>query len=316
MYRTAKLGFPVILCLVAVSLFTCGKDNPTSSSRQEATAPKAAARPQTTAAGPQTTAAGPQATATGPQGTVTGPQGTVAGQAGQATEQATSPDYVIESVEVSESSLSAGQRFSMTATVKNQGVDYPGFDLATLRFYRSSDATISTADTELGDRPILPLDANETREWSLPVLYAPSAAGTYYFGACVDPLPEEADRQNNCSVAVAVSVGGPDLVVDSLAVSESSPSAGQRFSMTARVRNQGAGATIDLTTLRFYQSADATISTADTELDTRPILTLDPGGTREWSLPALYAPSTAGTYYYGACVDPLAEETDQQNNCS
>ena len=357
MYRTAKVGFPVILCLVAVFLFTCGKDSPTSSSRQGATAPKAAARPQATAANTQTTAIDPQTTVTGPQTAASTPPGNpqpsdaadttgqtgqtgqagqpvVTGQTsgqqpssqtgragqpvvtGQTTGQATSPDYVIESVVVSETSLSAGQRFSMTATVRNQGADYPGFALATLRFYMSSDATISTGDTELGDRPILPLDADETREWSLPVLYAPAAAGTYYYGACVDPLPEEADPRNNCSVAVAVSVGGPDLVVDSLAVSETSPSAGQRFSLTARVRNQGAGATIDLTTLRFYQSADATISTADTELDTRPILTLDPGGTREWSLPALYAPSTAGTYYYGACVDPLPEETDQQNNCS
>ena len=321
---------------MAVTLFTCGKDSPTDSSRQRATAPNAAARPQATATKPQATSTDPQTTVTGPQTPATTPpagtqpsdaadttgqtgqasQPIVTGQAGQATGQATSPDYVIESVEVSETSLSAGQRFSMTATVKNQGADYPGFALATLRFYRSTDATISTGDTELGDRPILPLDADETQEWSLPVLNAPSAAGTYYYGACVDPLPEESDPQNNCSVSVTVSVGGPDLVVDSLAVSETSLSAGQRFSMTARVRNRGAGATIDLTTLRFYQSADATISTADTELGSRSILRLDADGTREWSLPTLYAPSSAGTYYYGACVDPLPEETDQQNNCS
>ena len=28
------------------------------------------------------------------------------------------------------------------------------------------------------------------------------------------------------------------------------------------------------------------------------------------------APSTPGTYYYGACVDPVADESDTQNNCS
>ncbi|MCY3712747.1 MAG: M66 family metalloprotease [Gemmatimonadetes bacterium] len=303
MYRTAKVGFPLLLCLVAVTVFTCGKDSPTGSSVQEAPVTKAAARPQDTASSPQAT-------------TDKAGQPVVTGRTSQSVGQATSPDYVIESVEVSETSLSAGERFTMTATVKNQGADYPGFALATLRFYRSADASISTADTEIGTRPILPLDANETREWSLPVLNAPSVAGTYYYGACVDPLPEESDQQNNCSVAVTVSVGGPDLVVDSLAVSETSLSAGQRFTMTARVRNQGAGATVDLTTLRFYQSADATISTDDTELGTRSILPLDPDETRAWSLPALIAPSTAGTYYYGACVDPLTVETDQQNNCS
>ena len=409
MYRTAKLGFPLLLCLVAVTLFTCGKDSPTDSSRQGAAVPRVATQPRSASTTPSTVASTPYAISiipdsmqtifagrttllraevrdrhgtvlpgvsiawsssdrsvatvspggivrgldagnvqvraragaladsvrisvsvegrtvaddeapTNTQPTGAAPANGQAGQpvvTGQATGQATSPDYVIESVEVSETSLSAGQRFSMSATVKNQGADYPGFDLATLRFYQSSDATISTGDTELGDRPILPLDANETREWSLPVLSAPATPGTYYYGACVDPLPEESDQRNNCSVAVTVSVGGPDLVVDSLAVSETSLSAGQRFSMSARVRNQGAGASIELTTLRFYMSADATISTDDTELGDRPILSLDANETREWSLPALYAPSAAGTYYYSACVDPLAVETDTQNNCS
>ena len=36
---------------------------------------------------------------------------------------------------------------------------------------------------------------------------APSIAGTYYYGACLDPLSNEIDRQNNCSVGVAVTVG-------------------------------------------------------------------------------------------------------------
>ena len=219
------------------------------------------------------------------------------------TVQVGGPDLVVDSLAVSEAGLSAGQRFSLTARVLNQGAG-ASIVLTRLRFYLSADVTISTGDTELGDRPILPLDANETREWSLPALTAPTTAGTYYYGACVDPLPEETDRQNNCSEALRVSIGGPDLVVDSLAVSETSLSPGQRFSMSARVLNQGAGASIDLTRLRFYRSTDATISTADTELGDRPIFPLDADETHEWSLPVLYAPSTAGTYYYGACVDP------------
>ncbi len=424
----AKLGSPLALCLVTIILFTCGKDNPTNSSRQGASAPRVAVAPDNAATTPQTAATAPQATAAVPhsisivpdtvqtiiegrtallravirdrhgivlsgetiawsssdssiasvssmgivrgldQGVVqvrarvgtlsdslgilvsipggsntnetaaAGPQpsnvpqssetaaaidqvdGTEGREAGpksdQAIRQASEPDYVIESVEASETSLSTGQRFSMSATVKNQGGDVTGFELATLRFYQSTDATISTGDTELGTRPIIHLDASETREWSLPVLDAPSTAGTYYYGACVDPIEEESDKLNNCSEALTLSVGAPDLVVDSLAVSETSLSAGQRFSMSARVRNQGAGATVDLTTVRFYTSTDATISTDDTELGTRPILPLDANETREWSLPALNAPSTAGTYYYGACVDPVDEETDKLNNCS
>ena len=336
MSRIVKLGFPLALCLVTMSLFTCGKDSPTRPSRPggiaQQTTPKVVTSPQSRA-GASTTNSGdiaPQTSTTSPLPGAAAPQTTAAAghradstessgsvpKSGQVIKQATAPDYVIESVETSETSLSAGQRFSMSATVKNQGADLDGFATATLRFYQSTDATISTTDTELDTRPILPLDANETREWSLPVLYAPTTAGTYYYGACVDPLEEESDKQNNCSQALTLSVGGPDLVIDTLSVSDTSPSAGERFSMSATVKNQGAGASVDLTTLRFYSSTDATITTDDTELDTRPILPLDPTETREWSLPVLYAPTTAGTYYYGACVDPLETETDKLNNCS
>jgi len=34
------------------------------------------------------------------------------------------------------------------------------------------------------------------------------------------------------------------------------------------------------------------------------------------SLSGLIAPSTPGTYYYGACVDAVTGETDTTNNCS
>ena len=37
-------------------------------------------------------------------------------------------------------------------------------------------------------------------------LTAPSTAGTYYYGACVDPVSGESDTGNNCSSAVTVTV--------------------------------------------------------------------------------------------------------------
>ena len=101
-------------------------------------------------------------------------------------------------------------------------------------------------------------------------LTAPSTPGTYYYGACVDVVSEETDATNNCSAAVAVSVGAapaPDLVVDTPAVSESAPAAGARLTLSATVRNQGSGASA-FTTLRYYQSSDSTITTGDTEVGT------------------------------------------------
>ena len=40
-------------------------------------------------------------------------------------------------------------------------------------------------------------------------LTAPSTAGTYYYGACVDAVTDESDTTNNCSSSVQVTVPEP-----------------------------------------------------------------------------------------------------------
>ena len=148
-------------------------------------------------------------------------------------------------------------------------------------------------------------------------LNAPSTPGTYYYGACVDEVAGELDTQNNCSLAVTVTVGAapaPDLVVDTPTVSESAPAAGARFTLSATVRNQGA-ARSDSTTLRYYQSTDSTITTGDTEVGTDSVFGLAASWSGDESI-SLNAPSTSGTYYYGACVEAVSGESDALNNCS
>ena len=108
--------------------------------------------------------------------------------------------------------------------------------------------------------------------------------------------------------------GAPDLVIQTSSVSDSSPNAGGSFTLSATVRNQGNGLST-ATTLRFYRSTDTTISSIDTEVGTDAVSALAAGGTSS-SVLTLTAPSTAGTYYYGACVDPVSGESNSQNNCS
>ena len=106
----------------------------------------------------------------------------------------------------------------------------------------------------------------------------------------------------------------PDLVVQTPSVSDSSPNAGESFTLSTTVRNQGNGGAA-LTTLRYYRSADATISMGDTQVGTDAVSGLSVSGASDESV-NLTAPSTAGTYYYGACVDPVSGESDTGNNCS
>ena len=148
-------------------------------------------------------------------------------------------------------------------------------------------------------------------------LKAPFAAGTYYYGACVDTVTDESDTTNNCStssVQVTVPEPKPDLVVESASVDDSGPTAGATFTLSATVRNDGVG-TAAATTLRYYRSTDATITTSDTQVGTDAVAGLALSDSSGESV-ALTAPDAPGTYYYGACVDAVTDESDTTNNCS
>ena len=114
-----------------------------------------------------------------------------------------SADLVVESVSVSDSTLTPGQSFTLSATVRNQGTGQSA--AATLHWYRSSNRTISTQDTRVGTDPVGALEGSRTSAESIS-LTAPSSAGTYYYGACVASVSDEGDTQNNCSPGVAVTV--------------------------------------------------------------------------------------------------------------
>ena len=224
------------------------------------------------------------------------------------------PDLIVDAPTVTSSSPAAGASFTLRTTVRNQGAARSGS--TTLRYYRSTDATVSTSDTQVGTDPVSSLSASRTSsEWIS--LRAPSSAGTYYYGACVESVSGETNTGNNCSSAVTVTVGAapaPDLVVDAPTVSNSSPTAGASFTLSATVRNQGTGRSAT-TTLRYYRSTDATVSTGDTQVGTDPVSSLSASRTSSESI-SLSAPSSAGTYYYGACVESVSGETNTGNNCS
>ena len=106
----------------------------------------------------------------------------------------------------------------------------------------------------------------------------------------------------------------PDLEVGSPSVSDNSPATGATFTLSATVRNAGDGAAT-ATTLRYRRSTDGTITTSDILVGTDAVGGLAAGATSGEST-SLTAPSTAGTYYYGACVDAVTDESDSTNNCS
>ena len=226
-----------------------------------------------------------------------------------------SPDLVIESVSANKVTLEPGEDFRLDAIVRNQGeVDASS---TYLRYYRSSDSTISPNDTEVGDDRMTTPDAGQTYDkWER--LTAPDTPGVYYYGACVDSVTGEINTLNNCSAAVEITVQiarPPDLVIESVSADKVSLDPNDRFKLTAIVRNQGE-VDASSTKLRYYRSSDAIISPDDdTEVDTRNVRLLEEDET-SGGLKTLRAPDTPGVYYYGACVDSVRGESDVNNNCS
>ena len=220
---------------------------------------------------------------------------------------------VVTNASVSDDRPSPGGSATLSVTVRNVGAGAAA--ATTLRFYRSADQTITTADTEVGTHAVAELAPSGTGDGSMS-LTAPSTAGTYYYGACVDTVTGESDTSNNCSSSVEITVvePGPNLVVSSPSVSNNRPAAGATFTLSAAVRNDG-DESAAATTLRFYRSTDATITTSDTLVGTDAVAELAASGSGSLSVD-LTAPTTAGTYYYGACVDAVEGESDTADNCS
>ncbi|MDE0708957.1 MAG: leucine-rich repeat domain-containing protein, partial [bacterium] len=221
-------------------------------------------------------------------------------------------DLVVESPSVSESTLRPGQSFTLSATVRNQGTG--AASATTLNYYRSTNRTISTRDTQVGSDAVGALTASGSSSESIR-LTAPSSGGTYYYGACVESVGGESSG-NNCSAGVRITVEDltPDLVVQAVSVSDSTLTPGESFTLSVTLHNQGSDGSA-ATTLRYFRSSNATISTRDTEVGTAPVEAMTASGSSTVSITPT-APSSEGTYYYGACVAAVAGEANTANNCS
>ena len=145
-----------------------------------------------------------------------------------------------------------------------------------------------------------------------------SVIGLYVDGSLFTTLPPAILSTKPDSTAVPPGGGGaaqdPDLVVEGVSVSDSSPETGDSFTLTATVRNRGDGPSA-ATTLRYYRSSNSTISSRDTQVGTDAVAALGAGSRSAESI-RVTAPSQDGAYYYGGCVASVSGESNTGNNCS
>ena len=111
------------------------------------------------------------------------------------------PDLVVDSPQISKTTLAPGESFTFSATVRNAD-EGPG-SATTLKYWRSSD---STDVTEAGTAPVSALDSKGTTDVSTQ-LTAPTAPGTYTYFACISSVARESNTDNNCTRSVRITVG-------------------------------------------------------------------------------------------------------------
>ena len=226
----------------------------------------------------------------------------------------TAPDLRVISPSVSATVLLPNQSFTANATANNQGNGSSNVG-TTLRYYRSTDAVITTADTQIATDAIAVLGAGGSSPQSASVT-APAAAGNYWIGACVDAVAGESNTANQCSTGVMITVALPDLVISAIDA-PASANPGSAVNVSNTVRNQGTIATGVGFRVGLYYSSDATCNTADTFLASRAVGALAAGATSAASTPVtIPAAAVPGTRYICAVADDLAQvaETNEANN--
>jgi len=232
-------------------------------------------------------------------------------------------DLVVTSLSNPPATAAAGGTFSVTATIRNQGVITAG--ASTARYYLSTDQVKDAGDILLtGTRSVASLTAGQSSSGSTTVTIPSNmAAGTYYLLSCADDLSavSESNEGNNCRASVTtVQIALPDLVVSALENPPATIQRGRSFKVSDTVKNQGA-VTAAASTTRYYFSTDQQKSGTDILLSgSRSVSSLAAGqSSTAGNKNNITVPSTTpvGTYYLLACADDTSavSETNEANNC-
>ncbi|MDD2912739.1 MAG: CARDB domain-containing protein, partial [Candidatus Bipolaricaulis anaerobius] len=202
------------------------------------------------------------------------------------------PDLVVDAITYNPTTPNLGQTITFQVTVRNQGAASAGSFVLRLQGAASyQDATVSS----------LGAGASTTRTFTLPLSTSPetfTATADYY-----NQVTESDEANNTPQVTVTGPAARPDLVVDNITYTPTTPTPGQTITFQVTVRNQGS-ASAGSFTVRLQgvgPSQDRTVSSLGAGSQTN--LT--------FSLPFLTSPETftATADYYNQVT-----ESDEANN--
>ena len=120
--------------------------------------------------------------------------------------EAPKADLTVAAPTAASTTVTRGATFTLSTTVANGGS--AGAAATNLQWYSSTDATITTSDTPVGNAVnVAALNAGATSaSLSSGDITADSTPGMYHYGACVAAVNDEATTSNNCSASVTITV--------------------------------------------------------------------------------------------------------------
>ena len=251
------------------------------------------------------------------------------------------PDLVVTSVGGIPTQWTDGGSFSdPIVVVSNEGEADAGAFVIGL--YASTDQTITAGDIPIGRVSVSALAKDATTTKNIEVSGGFRALGlnpgTYYLGVIVDTDNQvaESDESNNMrSNTSTISLlrdnanpptltPKPNLVISSVSGLPAQWKDGERFTVSATVRNQGkaaSGSAGSSFVTGLYASIDATITTGDTRIASASVSTLAKDASSSVSLAVSKGFDalgfTPGTYYLGVIPDignEVVEENEFDNN--
>lgn len=117
------------------------------------------------------------------------------------------PDLIIYDLNLNKTTFSIGETLSIDAVVKNQGSGES--DSTVLKYYLSTDSSISTSDYQVGTDGVSSLTPGSKSYESLSK--SVDNPGTAYVGVCVDRVNNESNTSNNCSSGIRIEIVAPSI---------------------------------------------------------------------------------------------------------
>ena len=222
-------------------------------------------------------------------------------------------DLAMIALQISPDKTIPGNKISLTATWTNDEVQQvaPGV----LRFRISRNDTISPSDRELA---VLEIEdpASRNKMAAKVNVTLDVKPDEYWLAACIDPLPGERIRGNNCSFPEKIQVvenNFPDLVVDVIRVRPLQWSFGDWVDFYSEVLNIGRSASTP-TAVDFFLSEDGVVDEADFHLGSTDVGVIE---AESVSNAAIFVEVTQfpGVYWLLACAEPIDSENEVFNNC-